>query len=99
MLELTVPFEDRMEVANELKRSSYDELKTACEANGWRVTLWPFEVGVRGFISPSLHQVLKALGITGKKRKECIRAMSAEAERSSRILWSMHRVPNWGRST
>ena len=97
ILELTVPYEDRMEVANELKRSKYEELKTACEANSWSVVIWPVEVGVRGFISPSLIHALKALGITGKKRKDCIKAMSSEAERSSRILWSMHRVPNWGR--
>ena len=96
MVELTVPFEDRMEVANELKRSSYEELKTACEANGWRVSLWPVEVGARGFISPSLHQALKSFGITGRKRRDCIKAMSSEAERSSRILWSMHKVPSWG---
>ena len=84
-------------VANELKRSKYEELKTACEANRWSVVIWPVEVGVRGFISPSLIHALKALGITGKKRKECIKAMSSEAERCSRILWSMHRVPIWGR--
>ena len=98
MVELTIPFEDRMEVANELKRSSYEELKTACEANGWRVSLWPVEVGARGFISPSLHQALKSFGITGRKRRECIKAMSSEAERSSRILWSLHKVPSWGQS-
>ena len=96
IVELTVPYEDRMEVAHELKRSKYQELKESCERNNWSVAIWPVEVGVRGFISSSIYQVLKALAITGKKRKECIKAMSKEAERCSRILWSMHRVPNWG---
>ena len=96
IVELTVPYEDRMEVSNELKRSKYEELKESCERNNWSVALWPVEVGVRGFVGASISQVLKALAITGKKRKECITAVSKEAERCSRTLWNMHRIPRWG---
>ena len=97
MIELTVPYEDRMEVANELKRSKYEDLKRSCEENNWKVALWPVEVGVRGFTGASLAQVLKELGVVGKKRRDCIKRMSSEAEAGSRILWGMHRVPEWGR--
>ena len=96
MVELTVPYEDRMEVANELKRSKYEELRQACERNNWKTRIWPVEVGARGFVGFTAAQVLKELGITGRKRTDCIKKMSSEAERCSRVLWNMHRVPQWG---
>ena len=36
LLELTVPWEDRIEEANERKRAKYSELTTECRSNGWK---------------------------------------------------------------
>jgi len=35
LLELTVPWEDRIEQANERKRAKYAELVEKCRCNGW----------------------------------------------------------------
>ncbi|KAK7930596.1 hypothetical protein WMY93_006991 [Mugilogobius chulae] len=50
MLELTVPWEERMEEANERKSDKYEELKSNCQNRGWRAKCWPVEVGCRGFV-------------------------------------------------
>ncbi|KAK7901244.1 hypothetical protein WMY93_018013 [Mugilogobius chulae] len=50
MIELTVPWEERMEEANERKRDKYEELKSNCQNRGWRAKCWPVEVGCRGFV-------------------------------------------------
>lgn len=55
LLELTVPWEERMEEAQERKREKYQELVEQCRANGWRTRCMPVEVGSRGFTSYTLQ--------------------------------------------
>lgn len=45
LLELTVPWEDRMEEAHERKRTKYSKLVEECQSNGWRARCQPIEVG------------------------------------------------------
>lgn len=45
ILELTVPWKDRIEEAHERKRSKYAELSTECRNNGWKTRCEPVEVG------------------------------------------------------
>ena len=45
LLELTVPWEDRMEEAFERKRAKYEELAGECRRNGWMTRCNPIEVG------------------------------------------------------
>ena len=54
MIELTVPHEDRIGLAHELKESKYGDLRQECERNGWRCEVWPVEIGVRGFAGRSI---------------------------------------------
>ncbi len=54
MLELTVPWEERIEEANERKRAKYQELVEECRERGWRTFYEPIEVGCRGFAGRSL---------------------------------------------
>ena len=49
LLELTFPWEDRIEEANERKRSKYQELVEQCQRGGWKARCEPIEVGCRGF--------------------------------------------------
>ncbi len=68
MLELTVPWEERIEEANERKRAKYQELVEECRERGWRTFYEPIEVGCRGFAGRSLCKVLSRLGVTGWPR-------------------------------
>ena len=45
IIELTVPWEDHLQEANERKREKYQDLVMECEEKGWKVELWPVEVG------------------------------------------------------
>ena len=49
LVELTVPWEDRIEDANEPKRAKYAELVSECRSKGWKARGEPVEVGCRGF--------------------------------------------------
>ena len=54
LVELTVPWEERIEEAYERKRNKYQDLVTDCQQRGWRVWCLPVEVGCRGFVGQSM---------------------------------------------
>jgi len=62
LLELTVPWEDRIEEANERERAKYAEPVEECRSNGWRARCEPIEVGCRGFPRPVPLQGLQHTG-------------------------------------
>ena len=88
--ELTVPWEDNIEVANEYKRDKYTDLVLECTQKGWRVILCPFEVGSHGFISNSLIQFLTKVGLSARERKETQRKASEAACRGSAWIWKKY---------
>ena len=63
LVELTVSWEDQIEVAYKRKKAKYLELVEACGLNDWRADCEPINVGYRGFPAQSLHQTLRLLGI------------------------------------
>lgn len=87
LLELTVPWEDRMEEAFERKRAKYEELAGECRSRGWRTRCNPIEVGCRGFTGQSLVRALKMLGIKGLHNRRAIKNIGDAAEKASRWLW------------
>ena len=94
MLELTVPWEERMEEAFERKREKYDSLVSDCHRGGWKARCLPVEVGCRGFAGQSLCRAYTALGITGERRRRAIRNNTEAAEKASRWLW-IKRADPW----
>ncbi len=50
LVELTVPWEEGMEAANERKRAKYADLVEDCREAGWKATMCPVEVGCWGFV-------------------------------------------------
>nr|XP_014269084.2 uncharacterized protein LOC106676625 [Maylandia zebra] len=94
MLELTVPWEERIEEANERKRGKYQELVQECRGRGWKTFYEPIEVGCRGFAGRSLCKVLGRLGVAGAAKKRAIQAVSEAAEKATRWLW-IKRADPW----
>ena len=82
--ELTVPWEENIEVACERKLEKYQELVEQCKVNKWRTGRYPIEVGCRGFAGRSVCRVLSRLGMIGEKKRKAIRAISESAEKASR---------------
>ncbi|KAK7930435.1 hypothetical protein WMY93_006830 [Mugilogobius chulae] len=87
LLELTVPWEDRIEEAFERKRAKYRELVDQCRSQGWQARCNPIEVGCRGFAGQSLVRTLKLLGVRGLQAKKAIKNITDAAEKASRWLW------------
>ena len=87
VMELTVPNEDRVEVANEMKRMKYATLQVEGKKRGWTVEIWAVEVGCRGFPASSMAKFLKDIGISGEKKRGILKKVGEVAERSSRWLW------------
>ena len=96
VMELTVPNEDRVEVANEMKRRKYATLQVEGKKRGWEVDVWAVEVGCRGFPAGSMAKFLKDLGISGVKKRGILRKVGEEAERASRWLWRCSSRLEWG---
>ncbi|KAK0146299.1 hypothetical protein N1851_014401 [Merluccius polli] len=95
LLELTVPWEERMEEAQERKREKYQELVEDCRRNRWKTRCMPVEVGSPGFASHSLSKAYGTLGITGANRRRAIGNNVEAAEKASRWLW-LKRGEQWG---
>ena len=87
LLELTVPWEDRLEEAFERKLSKYTELAEHCQQAGWRVRCLPVEVGCRGFAARSLLRASSSLGIQGVFKMKSVHSATEAAEKASRWLW------------
>ena len=90
LIELTVPWETRVEEAYERKKKSYEELRRDCCENGWTCWCFPVEVGCRGFPSHSLLKTAKHLGIRAKSRKKLLHKTSTRAELASHWIWTKH---------
>lgn len=84
LLELTIPWEDRLEEAVERKLSKYASLVSNCQQEGWRARCLPLEVGCRGFAACSLARAFSQLSIEGERKKRAIRSTIEAAERASR---------------
>lgn len=87
MLELTVPWEERMKEASGRKKEKYAELVEDCRNRGWCAKCLPIEVGGRGFAGRSLCRAFSLLGITGVRKRRAIHSASEAAEEASRWLW------------
>ena len=96
IIELTVPSEERVEVAGELKRSKYEQIATEGKINGWRIRIWAVEIGCRGFPAGSTVTLLKELGFNGKRRKGILKILSETAEEASRSIWRWSHQKQWG---
>ena len=87
IIELTVPIEDRIEIAGEIKRNKYSIIEEEGKANGWGVQIWAVEIGCRGFPAKSTKRLLKQMGLNARKQKECAEKLGKIAEEASRNIW------------
>ena len=87
LLELTVPWEERIEEANERKTAKYQPLVEECQQRGWKTWNLPIEVGSRGLAGQSLLRAYSTLCITGMTRKKAIADICRQGEAASWWLW------------
>ena len=88
MVELTVPYENRMEEAHMYKREKYMNLTKELENAGYKTVVMPAEVDARGFVGSSVYNLLTKLSICGNKRTKALKLQAEIAENSSQWIWS-----------
>ena len=88
MVELTVPYESRMEEANIFKREKYSDLSKELKRAGFDTKILPVEIGARGFVATSAFDLLSKLYIRGSRRTKTLKILGETAENSSRWIWS-----------
>ena len=95
LLELTIPWEERIEEAYERKMTKNQGLVDDCKAKGWKTWCFPFEIGCRGFVGRSAHRAMSAIGLTGRDKARMLREAGDQAERASNWLWLKRENPVW----
>ena len=81
-VELTVPLEENCDEANERKALKYADLMEECREKGWRVSLFPVEIGCRGFPAQSVWRLMTTLGMVSSARKTEVRQLAEVAEKA-----------------
>ena len=93
MVELTVPYESRMEEANIYKGEKYKDLSKELKKDGYNARILPVEIGARGFVGASAYDLLTKVSISGSKRTKALKSLAETAENSSRWIWSRRNEP------
>ena len=88
LVELTVPWEDRMDLSNALKSDRYLDLTMDLEARGYGVHLFAIEVGARGLVGRSTYAFLRAIGLSNRQTKHFVKELSEAAESASHWIWT-----------
>ena len=88
LIELSVPYESRMEEAHTYKTEKYASLASSLREQGFQTRVLPIEVGERGFVDTSAYDLMKQLSISGKKRTRTLKALAEAAEKSLSWIWS-----------
>ena len=91
LVELTVPWEENMEVAHERKMTKYDTLRMEIEAKGWKCKVLPVEMGCRGYASRTLIAYLRGIGLSASEIKKTTKVLEAAAESASSWIWQASR--------
>ncbi|GFO31536.1 reverse transcriptase [Plakobranchus ocellatus] len=87
-MELTVPYESRMEEAHAFKEGKYLDLTKELKKDGYEPRVMPVEIGARGFMGSSAYGLLSKLSMCDNKITKALMLLAETAENSSRWIWS-----------
>jgi hypothetical protein len=88
LVELTVPWESRINEQHEFKTHKYGDLVAELKRKGHTVELLAVEVGARGLVAPSVFTLLKKVGLRGGARSRALKEIAESAEKASSWIWS-----------
>ena len=88
LIELTVPYESRIDDAHVYKTEKYSDLAKELQEAGFKTRVLAVEIGARGFVASSTYSLLQKLSISSKSRTRTLKAMGEAAEKASSWIWS-----------
>ena len=87
IVELIVPWEDRLGISHEFKTAKYQDLVGEALIKGWKASPAPIEVGCRRSVAVRTSNILCKTGLAALTTKKTMKSISASAETSSLWLW------------
>ena len=87
LIELTVPYESRIDEAHIFKTEKYRDLAKDLQKVGYKSSIFAVEVGARGFVGTSVYDLLCQVSISSRGRANAIRLLSETAEKGSHWIW------------
>lgn len=102
LVELTIPaeegIEEGIEAAHERIMAKYSELAAECREAGWKTSIYPVEIGCRGYVGLSTTRLLRDAGVTGGNLRKATKELAEEAEKGSMWLWLRRKDKCWGKN-
>ena len=88
IMELTVPWEENIEKAEERKEERYADLIATCKDKGWKTEYYHLAVGCRGYVDNKIPKLFRSrFRFQSNKIKRMIKDLQEAAERSSLFIW------------
>ena len=99
MIELTCPAEEGIEAARVRKQTRYAPLLESISTSTiWKASLLTIEVGARGFIATSTHQIFSQLGLPRKDISPLCKKLSVTAAKCSYTIYLAANSKAWDRA-
>lgn len=76
LVELTIPAEEGIEAAHGRKKAKYSEPAAECQEASWKTSIYPVEVGCRGYVGLSTTRLLKYVGVTGGNLRKATKELA-----------------------
>src|SRR6185503_12646088 len=93
--EQTIPAEENVADAHNRKATKYESLIASCISQGSRTTLFPFEIGCKGFVGFSVYKFCKKLGFLKRAIRDISKTRSKAALRCSYLIYLSRNNQNW----
>ena len=88
LIELTVPYESRIDDAHVYKTEKYSDLAKELREDGFKTKVMAVEVGARGFVAASTYSLLQQLSTSSSSRTRTLKALGEAAEKASSWIWT-----------
>ena len=88
LIELTVPYESRIDDAHVYKTEKYSDLAKELREDGFKTKVMAVEVGARGFVAASTYSLLQQLSTSSRSRTRTLKALGEAAEKASSWIWT-----------
>ena len=96
IMELTVPWEENIEKAEERKEERYADLIATCKDKGWKTEYYHLAVGCRGYVDNKIPKLFRSrFRFQSNKIKRMIKDLQEAAERSSLFIWMKREDASW----
>ena len=82
LIELTVPYECRIEEAHHYKTEKNADFAKKFRASGYKTKVHTIAVRARGFVGSSVYCLIKEMGLTSKSLNRTTKALSEAAQKA-----------------